>query len=418
MTSDGIGHITDRDVFDDAKLEAAPEGLIASYLATAGNHRLDIGYAALGVEPGKARVQLKSKGFSRHTFMCGQSRSGKTFALGVILEQLLLADDTFRMVVLDPNSDFVRLNEIRTKEKHDETLHTPRSDEEYLAIVSRYKQLSKSIRVLRPEPSSPSGLKIRLSDLDPSEQGAVLQLHPTRDLDAFNAFSTVVERMRGKPYSWQVIKENIVSDVRGSTFNLMMRIQNLRVADWVVWCQTQEPSMAETLKQEGWRCTVIDVGSLPSPDERAISAIAVLNYLWKAKDPKKPVLLVIDEAHNICPQEPATQIQEIATDYIVRIAGEGLKYGLRLLLVSQRPTKIHASVLTQCENLVLMRMNSITDIESLSQTFSQVSPTLIAQSRYFVRGESLIVGEIAKSPTFAKFEGRLSHEGGGDASAA
>jgi DNA helicase HerA-like ATPase len=217
--------------------------------------------------------------------------------------------------------------------------------------------------------------------------------------------------MGGGPYSWEVINSALVSDARPSSLDLIMRIQNLRVADWPVWCQTEEPSMAEILRQENWRGAVVDVGSLPSPDERAVSAIAVLNYLWKAKDLKKPVLLVIDEAHNICPQEPANQIQEIATDYIVRIAGEGLKYGLRLLLVSQRPAKIHASVLTQCENLVLMRMTSRADIESLSQTFSQVSPTLMARSRYFVQGESLVVGEIAKSPTFAKFEGRISHEG-------
>jgi DNA helicase HerA-like ATPase len=128
---------------------------------------------------------------------------------------------------------------------------------------------------------------------------------------------------------------------------------------------------------------------------------------------KKPVLLVIDEAHNICPQQSTSRLQEIATQYIVEIAGEGLKYGLRLLLVSQRPAKIHASVLTQCDNLVLMRMTSTADVETLAQAFSQVSPSLVAQSKFFVKGESLIVGEIAKSPTFAKFEGRLTQEGGG-----
>jgi DNA helicase HerA-like ATPase len=177
--------------------------------------------------------------------------------------------------------------------------------------------------------------------------------------------------------------------------------------------QNREPSIADSLKETNWRCMVIDVGTLTSSDQKTVATIAVLNQLWQAKDPKKPVLLVIDEAHNICPQQSTSRLQEIATQYIVEIAGEGLKYGLRLLLVSQRPAKIHASVLTQCDNLVLMRMTSTADVETLAQAFSQVSPSLVAQSKFFVKGESLIVGEIAKSPTFAKFEGRLTQEGGG-----
>ena len=47
-------------------------------------------------------------GFDRHTFLCGQSGSGKTYSLGVVLARLLI-ETGLRLVVLDPNSDFVRL---------------------------------------------------------------------------------------------------------------------------------------------------------------------------------------------------------------------------------------------------------------------------------------------------------------------
>jgi Helicase HerA, central domain len=52
-----------------------------------------------------APCMADASGFDRHTFLCGQSGSGKTYSLGVILEQLLIETD-LRMVVLDPNSDF------------------------------------------------------------------------------------------------------------------------------------------------------------------------------------------------------------------------------------------------------------------------------------------------------------------------
>ena len=54
---------------------------------------------------------IDPKGFDRHTFLCGQSGSGKTYSLGVILEHLLM-DTELRVLVLDPNSDFVRLGTV------------------------------------------------------------------------------------------------------------------------------------------------------------------------------------------------------------------------------------------------------------------------------------------------------------------
>ena len=55
---------------------------------------------------------MRAQGFGRHSFLCGQSGSGKTYALGVILEQVLLGTG-LRMVVLDPNADFVGLSDVR-----------------------------------------------------------------------------------------------------------------------------------------------------------------------------------------------------------------------------------------------------------------------------------------------------------------
>ena len=73
------------------------------------------------------------------------------------------------------------------------------------------------------------------------------------------------------------------------------------------------------------------------------------------------MLVVIDEAHNVCPAEPEDRLDALATDYAVRIAAEGRKFGLYLLVSTQRPQKVHPNVVTQCDNLVLMRLNSLAD---------------------------------------------------------
>ncbi len=413
----GLVRTTNQDVFDDAKITSAPTETIARHLGDhkGANHglELEIGYA-MAAEVGKARVHLQQQGFRRHTFMCGQSRSGKTFALGVILEQLLLSEDAPRIIVLDPNSDFVRLSDIRDKTATDITRQTPLTVSEYSAICEGYAKVAKGIRIIRPESEDALALRVRLSDLDRYEQGAILQLHPVKDLHAFNVFGRVVEDQSKNLYSWADINTALLQNPSPSSLDLALRIQNLRVSDWGVWCKTKQPSLAQELRRDDWKCMVIDIGSLPSAEQRSVALLAVLNYLWNSKQRTQPVMLIADEAHNVCPQVPANQLEEIAVDYFVRIAGEGLKYGLRLLLASQRPAKIHSNVLSQCENLVLMRMTSGADIAGLTHAFSQVAPPLIARSRYFAQGEALIIGEIVKGPIFTKFEGRLTVEGGGD----
>jgi len=123
---------------------------------------------------------------------------------------------------------------------------------------------------------------------------------------------------------------------------------------------------------------------------------------------------VIDEAHNVCPAEPADAIQEQAMEHCVRIAGEGRKYGLYLFLASQRPQKLHPNVLSQCDNLVLMRMNSRSDLAALAEVFSFVPDGLLAEATRFKLGEALLAGKIAPTPLFAALQGRFTREGGVD----
>ena len=85
-----------------------------------------------------------------------------------------------------------------------------------------------------------------------------------------------------------------------------------------------------------------------------------------------------------------------------------------MLVASQRPSKIHANVLSQCDNLMLMKMNSASDLAHLSQIFSQAPATFLDQSTHFAKGECLLAGKIVRNPTFGSFEGRFSEEGGAD----
>jgi DNA helicase HerA-like ATPase len=69
---------------------------------------------------------------------------------------------------------------------------------------------------------------------------------------------------------------------------------------------------------------------------------------------------------------------------------------------------------SQCDNLVLMRMSSNADLAYLAEVFSQVPASLLGRAPHFTIGQALIAGRPVQSPTFVTFGRRLSREGGSD----
>jgi uncharacterized protein len=404
---------TSEDGFQSADLTPAGGRLVAQYLAPEARTTLDVG-RALYTE-GRVRATLRAEGFDRHTFLCGQSGSGKTFALGVTLERLLLETD-LKIIILDPNSDFVRLDQIRPLADVNRTTSSELSQESYDELSERFRRVAPKLKVVRPAPyaEDPSKLlRIRFSDLERHEQGLVLGMDPLRDREEFNAYWRAIEGLSGDRYSLSEVKETVVRQFSEEARQLGLRIENLGVVDWGLWCSADEPSLIDVL-EENWRCLVIDSGTLGSPAEQSIVAAAVLGHLWRHRHERRPVLIVADEAHNICPQEPAGNLEAAATSHAVKIAGEGRKFGLYLLVASQRPSKVHPNVLSKCDNLVLMKMNSASDLAHLSQVFSQAPAAFLDQSPHFAQGECLLAGKMVRNPTFGGFERRFSEEGGTD----
>jgi uncharacterized protein len=413
LDSHGFVPTTGEDGFQSADLSRAGEHLVAQYLSASSRATLEIG-RALHTD-GRLRARLRANGFDRHTFLCGQSGSGKTFALGVILERLLLETD-LKIIILDPNSDFVSLDRMRSLAEVNRTSSRELSPEIYEEILERYRLVVPRLRIVRPAPyaENPSNLlRIRFSDLERHEQGLVLDMDPLRDREEFNAYRRAIEALSRDRYSLSQVKEIVVGLLSEEARQLGLRMENLGVADWRLWSEADESSLIDLL-EEDWRCLVVDTGTLASPAEQSIVAMALLGHLWRHRHERQPVLIVVDEAHNICPQEPSDNLEAAVTGHAIKIAGEGRKFGIYLLVATQRPSKIHANVLSQCDNLILMKMNSTSDLERISQIFSQAPATFLDQSPHFAQGECLLAGKIVQNPTFGGFEERFSEEGGTD----
>jgi uncharacterized protein len=331
-------------------------------------------------------------GFNRHTFLCGQSGSGKTYSLGVILERLLIETD-LRMVVLDPNSDFVRLGEVRSGADP--------------VLAERYKEAAHGVAIYSADAPGERRLRLHAAEIDPATQAALLRLDPIQDREEYAVLAEVLAESPPRV-------EGLAESDRPEERRLGLRIRNLDVGHFTVWAPGEAGSVLDAVHDQGVRCVVVDLGSLPTPEEQSLVAASVLGDPWRRRQERSPILIVIDEAHNVCPAEPPNQLVAVAAEHAVRIAAEGRKFGLYLLASTQRPQKIAENVLSQADNLVLMRMNSLADTAFAEAAFSFVPPSMIERSVIFRQGEALIAGKISPQPALLRFGARITEEGGAD----
>ena len=377
--------------FHDAAVRPAAQDEVAAWLEKTRPERASLEVGELVLAQG-VPFALDAGGFDRHTFLCGQSGSGKTYSLGLVLERLLLETD-LRVVILDPNSDFVRLGTVRGG-----------ADAE---LASRYGDVSAAVSV-RSQGEAGEPLQLAFPELDPATQAAVLRLDPIADREEYSALTTALEEW--KPETLMDLAESGGEAER----RLLARAKNLGVLDWGVWARGAAGSILRDATDRNVRCLVVDLGSLGTREEQALVAEAVLGRLWERRADRSPVLIVIDEAHNVCPADPDDPLTSLATEHAVRIAGEGRKFGLYLLVSTQRPQKVHENALSQCDNLLLMRMNSAADVGFVGDVFSFVPRSLLGQATTFRQGEALAAGKISPHPVLLRFGARVSEEGGSD----
>jgi hypothetical protein len=241
----------------------------------------------------------------------------------------------------------------------------------------------------------------------------LLHLDPVADRAEYAALSAIlVAREEGRPLV-SGLDELLSADLPGAR-ELGQRAQNLGALTWSIWARGRSGSLVGALAGTDARCTVVDIGSLETRQEQRVVAATVLSTLWNRRAQREPVLIVIDEAHNICPAEPDDPVTAIAVEHAVRIAAEGRKFGLYLLVSTQRPQKVHENVLSQCDNLVLMRMNSAADLQYLAAVFSFVPAGLLDPATTFRQGEALVAGKIASHAAHVRFGARVAEEGGAD----
>ncbi|MDJ0324206.1 ATP-binding protein [Cryobacterium sp. PH31-AA6] len=122
-------------------------------------------------------------------------------------------------------------------------------------------------------------------------------------------------------------------------------------------------------------------------------------HFWTVEEKRTPITLVCDEAHLYLPAGVAGAAELRALDSFERIAKEGRKYGISLLVVSQRPSDVSRTVLSQCNNFIALRLTNDQDQAVVRRLMPDSMEGIAAALPLLDVGEAILLGDAIVLPT-------------------
>jgi hypothetical protein len=177
------------------------------------------------------------------------------------------------------------------------------------------------------------------------------------------------------------------------------------------------------------RLEVVDLPSLKDKSTRLLAINALLTAEWErareawnvamdapeSDDRRVPTFIVVDEAHNLIPHEPRNKAETALREQFRTLVAEGRKYGLFIVLVSQRPDKLDSLIVSECENKAVMRLASasVLQVTRTMLGLDDVSPRVLEKCLEFETGRALLLGRWApEGPVLMYCAPRRTVEGG------
>lgn len=205
--------------------------------------------------------------------------------------------------------------------------------------------------------------------------------------------------------------ENLAAGERKSHDSILDKLNVLRTDPRIKFLMNDSPgdSLEKSIRQltgaaeNESTLKIIDISGAPNEVAGTLAAMIcriLFNYkIWQTREEREqdPVLLICEEAHRYVPDRGEAQYRE-AQEAIRRIAKEGRKYGLGLMLVSQRPSDVESTVLSQCNSWVILRLTNGSDQEHVKKFLPDSLAGITKMLSSLARREAVFVGEAAALP--------------------
>jgi len=345
----------------------------------------------------------------KHTAVLGSTGAGKSGTIAAIIHSILERGDKNsyekwkpRIIILDPHGEYGTAFADHTKLS---------SDDGTLSLPYWLLNFQETVALLigKTEFVATSQANIVKSALMAAREEGAQQLG--LDANSITVDSPV-------PYKLSTLKAKIDADKppqaskQDSHNSILQKLEVLMtdarlrfmMAEWNDGGNDPFPVVIKQLTGDGPQPRIVDLSGVPNEVAGVSSAVIARTLfnlkIWQTQPEREsdPVLLVCEEAHRYVPNRGEAQY-EAAQEAIRRIAKEGRKYGVGLLLVSQRPSEVEATVLSQCNSWIVLRITNDADREHVRSILPDSMSGLTKMLSGLRRQEAIFVGQAAMLPS-------------------
>lgn len=351
---------------------------------------------------------------STHLAIIASTGAGKSYLASVIIEELMQPHNKACVLVVDPHGEYGTL---------DQVMNAPQFAEPAEGRANGYRA---QVKVYKPEQ-----VKVRISTLDMGDMRHLLtEMTEKQQYLLSRALRKVKETKRGAPWTVADLKQAIRSvskqkddeDSDGADDSSTVHALNWRIEQRFEHSFTfddiQHLDLPEIFKPG--QCTVLQLNEIDERDQQVIVA-TLLRRLYQARMNTErgkvhsgemylpyPVFVLLEEAHHFAPG--GTEV--VSTAILKQVLAEGRKFGIGVGLISQRPGKLDADVLSQCQTQCIMRIVNEIDQKSVAAAIEGVGRDLLDNLPALSKGQVIVAGAGVNTPVICRVRERYTKHGG------
>ncbi len=394
-------------------------------------------------------VSLDVYGLRRHLAIIAATGSGKTWTSILLIEELLKKGAT--IVVIDPHGEYVPLKDTVHRlgpEFRDAVtvlkvspyqvgerkyrVSLAEIDSETLASILRIQSSAakmryvlaithKLLRAIRRATGRRKVCTVRnlMRLLRAVATGSLRSVSQTLALLGIKVDVTTIDQ------KWRRILEDLISELkefseekrnRTAAVSALIRLKKLKSLGVYTYFSTP---LDVILRPR--HITIINLAGVSDEVQDHVTyhileriLKARIRYVRGLKGPKYPypVVIVVEEAHRFAPSK--TRGTTWSREALIRIACEGRKFGVYLIVITQRPSRIDSDVLSQCNSQIILRLVNPRDIDAVIQSSELVDLEISKLIPHLNVGEAIVLGPVAPLPLVVKLRDRILDYGGGD----
>ena len=327
----------------------------------------------------------------KHVSILAKTGAGKSYLAGVLLEELLKKNVT--TVVIDPHGEYSSLKYPAKKtDLHQEFGISPRGYTSKIKVFSPDPELNKA----KP-------LRFTLASVTPRELLNLINLDARQYLIPLRKAMDLLKTSR-QFFDLRDIIRVLESEDNPSLSPLIAQLEYL--AEMGIFAR--KGTRIDDIVSQG-KLSIINLrGIAPDIQEMVVQRLAMALFELRKRDKIPPLMLVVEEAHNYAPQQGIAA----STKILRTIASEGRKFGLGLMIISQRPAKIDKNILSQCNTQIILRVTNPNDLRAIGNSVENLTKGSLEEIQRLPVGVALVTGGNISMPLFVEIRSRETKHGG------